>query len=338
MSVASCATETEVREDGALATEVSLRATGTTLNNPGESAIIRRGRNHLIKCRFGARFAGLAYKRWTGSKFEKETIEVDTTETYLYNDTGRDATLKLSWKDPSDRGNVRVTRLSSFSEKNSNPGEVKMLDPSQSEAQDPAAIVFTEEEMSTLDLGSSRTFAGGVVSVRIFFEVQGAGSFVAGGFNTLDGAVCAWVKPGAKLNLSATPASGWKFSHWLLNGQWGGAKRRRGFTARKGLRITAVFTRKNRSAERSNYDTWRVEGPGGEYEGHVQAGWSEVTFEYDEGTAPGLEMWINDRQKGNLGPGASSHAFPCSPGDKPKVVASSATEPGQYARGAFAYE
>ena len=32
---------------------------GTSLIKPGDKAVLRADRNHLIRCRFGARFAGL---------------------------------------------------------------------------------------------------------------------------------------------------------------------------------------------------------------------------------------------------------------------------------------
>lgn len=100
--------------------ERAERGFGTSLTNPGESATLRRDRRYLVECQFGARFAGLEHNRWVVPEdpkkkpgYQKEIIEVDTSETYLYNDTGRDATLKLKWKDPADDGRVRVVKLSS---------------------------------------------------------------------------------------------------------------------------------------------------------------------------------------------------------------------------------
>lgn len=100
--------------------ETAERGLGTSLTRPGETATLRRDRRYLIECQHGARFAGLEHNRWVVPDdpekkpgYKKEIIEVDTNETYLYNDTGRDATLKLKWKDPADDGRVRVVKLSS---------------------------------------------------------------------------------------------------------------------------------------------------------------------------------------------------------------------------------
>jgi len=82
---------------------------------------------------------------------------------------------------------------------------------------------------------------GGVIAVRIYFEVEGFGSFRAGPYNTAQGHTNAWVKPGMGLALSASAASGWKFSHWTLNGNFAGTNSKSSATARIGLRIKAHF-------------------------------------------------------------------------------------------------
>lgn len=84
--------------------------------------------------------------------------------------------------------------------------------------------------------------SGGVIAVRIFFEVTGRGSFRAGAFNTANGAKTAFVKPGLRLRLQARPAAGARFSAWFLNEQFAGDTPSRTIRARAGLVIRAEFT------------------------------------------------------------------------------------------------
>lgn len=82
---------------------------------------------------------------------------------------------------------------------------------------------------------------GGVLTVQIFLEVEGLGSFTAAAINTLNGINTSWVGAGMNLPLKATPAPGWRFSHWILNGLYGGTSPKHIVEARPGLRIKAVF-------------------------------------------------------------------------------------------------
>lgn len=90
---------------------------------------------------------------------------------------------------------------------------------------------------------------GGVIAIRIYFEVEGFGSFIAGPYNTAQGHTNAWVGPGMALSLSASAASGWKFSHWTLNGNFAGTNPQSSATARMGLKIKAHFVEGNREKE-----------------------------------------------------------------------------------------
>jgi len=92
------------------------------------------------------------------------------------------------------------------------------------------------------DVSEGAAKAGGVISVRIYLEVEGFGSFRAGPFNTAAGHSSGWVKPGAMLSLRASAAPGWKFSHWTLNGLFAGTNPSSQASARAGLKIKAYFT------------------------------------------------------------------------------------------------
>jgi hypothetical protein len=51
------------------------------------------------------------------------------------------------------------------------------------------------------------------------------------------------VCPVQTLSLSASPGPGFRFSHWLFNGQFSGAEPKKTVVASRGLKITAVFQR-----------------------------------------------------------------------------------------------
>lgn len=205
---------------------------------------------------------------------------------------------------------------------------------------DPA--VLTVEDLEALDLAPEKrkaadARAGGVIAVRIFFKVSGPGSFTAGSFNTANGATNAWVRPGQSLTLAAHPASGATFDHWELNGQWAGDARERTVGASRGLEIKAVFQRARATRESRGYhDTWTLTGPDSEYEGYVHEGYTELTY-VNDGPDMSVEMWLNDRQLGSIGPG-TSHTVPCEHRDVPKVIASPAAKPGDVANGEFYME
>lgn len=210
---------------------------GTSLVKPGDKAVLRADRNHLIRCRFGARFAGLQYTRWTGKKFESEEKQIGEDEIEIFNDTGRDATLSLVFKDPADDGDVRVTPLSGFLAADAEP----------SRPEEPAyAMVLLPEEVEALSAAQASRApinGGGVLTVRIFLEIEGFGSFTAGVLDTSKGISSAWVGAGVTLPLTATPAAGWQFSHWLVNGLFGGTSPKHFVAARPLLKIRAVFAK-----------------------------------------------------------------------------------------------
>ena len=85
-----------------------------------------------------------------------------------------------------------------------------------------------------------------VVGFRIYFEVEGAGSFKAlsqfHSFNTLSGITSAWVRPHEQMTITANAASGWMFTHWSLNGLYAGPDAERTIVASRGMRIKAHFT------------------------------------------------------------------------------------------------
>lgn len=209
---------------------------GISLVKPGDKAVLRANRNHLIRCRLGARFAGLQHTRWTGKKFENEERQIGEDEIEIFNDTGRDATLTLLFKDPADEGDVRVTPLSGFLAADEEP----------TPDAEPHAMVLTPEELEAMGTplaARAPIQGGGVLTVRIFLEVEGFGSFTAGVLDTSKGIASAWVGAGVTLPLTATAAPGWQFSHWLINGLFGGSAPKHFVAARPLLKIRAVFAK-----------------------------------------------------------------------------------------------
>ncbi|RMH16087.1 MAG: hypothetical protein D6696_19025, partial [Acidobacteria bacterium] len=104
----------------------------------------------------------------------------------------------------------------------------------------PLDLVADEIEVPELAAAEANG-GGGVIAVRIFFRVQGLGSFRANRFNTADGATTALIKPGRTVKLVAEPAPGHRFLHWLLNDQFSSAEPKHVVRASRGLTITAVF-------------------------------------------------------------------------------------------------
>jgi hypothetical protein len=101
-------------------------------------------------------------------------------------------------------------------------------------------------ELAPIQAAQSKTEDSGVgngpiMSVRIFLEAQGFGSFKGQGFDTAKGDSTAWVLAAQPLSLLATPASGWRFSHWTLNGNFAGDKPSISLTAKIGMKIKAFF-------------------------------------------------------------------------------------------------
>ena len=88
---------------------------------------------------------------------------------------------------------------------------------------------------------NTRTDRNGVISVRIFISVQGMGSIPVGSCQTQNGCASAWVKAGQELPCYASPAQGWKFSHWLANGNYGSDQMSWRVMPRPGLTVTGVF-------------------------------------------------------------------------------------------------
>jgi hypothetical protein len=102
---------------------------------------------------------------------------------------------------------------------------------------------LSAEEIQALEAPQAQdaVAGGGVATVQILLEVEGFGSFTAGAINTLNGINSPWVGAGVTLPLNATPAPGWRFSHWVLNGLFGGASLKHYVYARIGLKVKAVF-------------------------------------------------------------------------------------------------
>ena len=132
----------------------------------------------------------------------------------------------------------REIKLSSSEDSNGQTAERQDIAPNEN------VIVFSEDELSALrgSQPKGRTISGGgVLTVRIFLEVEGLGSFRAGPLNTAAGNDSGWVGAGVTLTLIATPAPGWQFTHWLFNGLFGGTSPKHFIAARIGLKIKAVF-------------------------------------------------------------------------------------------------
>ena len=79
------------------------------------------------------------------------------------------------------------------------------------------------------------------VAIRVFFEVDGSGSFRAGDLDTANGAESAWMKPQSVIRLEAKPIAGHKFSHWVVQNEFAGSGRSRRVVATQGMVIRAVF-------------------------------------------------------------------------------------------------
>lgn len=89
-----------------------------------------------------------------------------------------------------------------------------------------------------------RVAAGsGILVVKVFLEVEGDGSFTAGRIDTLDGLTSAWVPEGMTLSLKATPAPGWRFSHWTFDDLFGGSSPKSFVSSRPNLKVKAVFVK-----------------------------------------------------------------------------------------------
>jgi hypothetical protein len=104
-------------------------------------------------------------------------------------------------------------------------------------------LTLSPEELPALDIPRQAGLASpGFVLVQIFLEVEGFGSFTIGSINTINGINSPSVVAGSTLPLSAKPAPGWKFSHWILNGLFGGTSPTHRVFAKAGLKVKAVFT------------------------------------------------------------------------------------------------
>lgn len=212
---------------------------GTSLIKPGDKAVLRAGRNYQVKCRFGARFAGLQHSRWNEEKkkFESEELQLGDEEIEIFNDTHRDATLTLQFKDPADDGDVRVIALSSL------PVDVDFDRAAEPAPSFMALSADDLEAMGVPQVQREPLNGGGILTVRIFLEVEGFGSFTAGILNTLNGIASAWVGAGVTLPLKAKPEPGWQFSNWILGGIFGGTSPEHRVAARPNLKIRAVFAK-----------------------------------------------------------------------------------------------
>lgn len=335
-----------------------LRGIGKSLKNPGDSTVIRKGRNHLIKCRFGATFAILNYNRWTGKTFEQKQIQVTSEQTFLFNDTGKDATLSLTHKDPIGKGDVRVVRLSSLAEEpeaehSFNPNiytDMSTLTMEQSDT-----IAFSAEEATAIFNGHAEAAVadaplngGGVIAVRCFIQVQGQGIVKANTFSTANGISGFWVKPGQKLRCTATPAPGQIFVRWELNGNFAGTDAVLMTNARKGLTIKGIFdaepvdpdpeTLLDSDATRPDPEATAATrivngGLNGQSEQTLQIrpGETSCVVKYNSGTIPDIVVRKNGSQLANLGPNTQSSPISVKGGDRIKVEKGLNGKPGQKA-------
>ncbi len=83
-----------------------------------------------------------------------------------------------------------------------------------------------------------------IIIAKVFFRVDGFGSFTANSYNTASGAQVGLFEAGSGISLNAVPAPGWEFSHWTFNGNYGGSSPSAGVAARIGLEIKAYFVKK----------------------------------------------------------------------------------------------
>ena len=79
------------------------------------------------------------------------------------------------------------------------------------------------------------------VAIRVYFEVEGKGSFRAGEHDTSRGSESAWLKPHEVIRLEARPVAGHRFSHWVVDNEYSGSNRSRRVEASIGMTIRAVF-------------------------------------------------------------------------------------------------
>ena len=118
-------------------------------------------------------------------------------------------------------------------------------------AEEPSTtILLSPDELQAIGVPKAKAAApvGGVLTVQIFFEVEGFGSFTAGVIDTIRGIDKPFVPPGITLPLTAKPAPGWQFSHWIINGLFGGHSPKHHVFVQAGLRIKAVFVKSGTQA------------------------------------------------------------------------------------------
>lgn len=126
------------------------------------------------------------------------------------------------------------------------------FDPADAPA--PGFMTLSPEDLEAMGIPQPQNaqLGGGVLTVRIFLEVEGFGSFTAGMLNTVNGISSAWVGAGVTLPLNATAAPGWQFSHWILGGIFGGTSPKHHVAARPNLKIRAVFAKAEPKAPASS--------------------------------------------------------------------------------------
>lgn len=97
------------------------------------------------------------------------------------------------------------------------------------------------KETSTSDRMVCKRTRGNSIAIRVHFQVEGSGSFRAGGFPANELSENAWVKPQSVLSLASSPGPGFQFSHWVVNNEYAGSSRSRRVVACQGMVIKAVF-------------------------------------------------------------------------------------------------
>jgi len=98
-----------------------------------------------------------------------------------------------------------------------------------------------------IPMASAQGIDGGVsdiLTVRVFFSVDGVGYFTADNMSTASGATSTWFRLGQNIPLHAYAAPGYEFSHWTFNGNYAGSSPNVSVHARSGLSIQAHFIKK----------------------------------------------------------------------------------------------
>ena len=101
-------------------------------------------------------------------------------------------------------------------------------------------MILSEMELQSIE-ERERAPGGIVIALRMFLKAEGQGTFKIGKSDTAQGAVSVWLQAGKLVQMVATPAQGWNFAYWDLNGNYISDKPTHSIYPRKGATITAHF-------------------------------------------------------------------------------------------------